>query len=101
MAQTEWEATLEEKSRFANSFYVELHNALLASLLAHHGQYALAQLQFQMLRRHHKYFVPGLKKLGLDNEATDAIAAAKYHVLSNQLGGLDVDYIEETGPGGT
>ena len=36
-----------------------------------------------------------MEKLGLDNEP-HAVAAAKYHYLSNQLGGVKVEYLEES-----
>ncbi|HEV2551024.1 MAG TPA: hypothetical protein VGU20_27175 [Stellaceae bacterium] len=40
-------------------------------------------------------FLPGLRKLGLDHLPA-AVAAAQYHYLSNQLGGVRVEYIYES-----
>ena len=74
---------------------MELFCSLFALTLCHHGQEATRQLQWQMVRRHHRdYFLPGMKKPGLENEASDAIAVAKYHVFSNMV--VDIDYIEES-----
>ncbi|MBI4179393.1 hypothetical protein HY522_08235, partial [bacterium] len=39
----------------------------------------------------------GLKKLGSDNaKEPPAVVAAKYHHLSNEMGGLDMEYVEES-----
>ena len=51
---------------------------------------------FQLFRRQHlERFLPGLQKLGLSDEP-HAVAAAKYHYFSNQLGGVSVEYLEES-----
>ena len=51
---------------------------------------------FRLFRAQHlEKFLPGLTKLGLDREP-HAVAAAKYHYFSNQLGGVKVEYLEET-----
>ena len=40
-------------------------------------------------------FLPGLKKLGLD-QLPHAVACAQYHYLSNQVGGVKVEYVYES-----
>jgi hypothetical protein len=51
---------------------------------------------FRLFRRQHlERFLPGLQKLGLADEP-HAVAAAKYHYFSNQLGGVSVEYLEES-----
>jgi hypothetical protein len=51
---------------------------------------------FQLFRRQHEqYFLSGLEKLGLSAEPA-AVACAKYHVLSNRIGGVAVEYAEES-----
>jgi len=51
---------------------------------------------FQLFRRQHlERFLPGLQKLGLTDQP-HAVAAAKYHYFSNQLGGVKVEYFEES-----
>ena len=98
MTENKWSATIEENYRFAHSFYMEFaYNSLIASTLQHHGQDGVGELHWRLLRQHQRdYFLPALKKLGLEDEATDAIKAAKFHVLANQIGGLDMGYVEET-----
>jgi hypothetical protein len=50
-----------------------------------------------MLRFHQeKYFISGLKKLGLDAEDSDAVRCAKYHCISNAIGGLRTRYAVES-----
>ena len=42
-----------------------------------------------------KKFAPSFSKLGLEG-LPDAVACARYHVLSNTLGGVSVEYMEES-----
>ena len=46
-------------------------------------------------RQRREKFLPGLKKLGLD-QLPPAVAAAKYHYLSNHIGGVSVQFMPET-----
>ena len=93
----EWGKSLIEKCQVANDLYMSLVSAMELSTLRTHGQAAVATLKFKMLRRHQlSHFLPGLQKLGIDKEPSDAVKAGKYHYFSNILGGLDVEYIEET-----
>ncbi|MFQ5875388.1 MAG: hypothetical protein ACE5JL_16530, partial [Dehalococcoidia bacterium] len=97
MEQLKWEATLERKCRLANILYLSVYNAMLLTTLREHGQDEVAQLKWKIMRSHQrKHFLPGLKKLGLENEATDAISSSKYHYFSNMLGGMEAQYMEET-----
>ena len=51
---------------------------------------------FRLFRRQHEEkFLSSFEKLGLDHE-TDAIACAKYHVLSSGIGGVAVEYMAES-----
>lgn len=51
---------------------------------------------FRLFRRQHEEkFLSSFTKLGLDNEP-HAVACAKYHVLSNGMGGVAVEYMEES-----
>jgi hypothetical protein len=71
--------------------------AINYTTLQRFGQWAVEDAQFRNVTRlHHKLFLPGLAKLGLDKERSDAVRSAKYHVLANQIGGLDVSYAEES-----
>ena len=97
MQVPEWNKSLIEKCQIANDTYLSICNALELATLRSHGQDAAATLMFKMLRRHQlDHFLPGLRKLGIDKDPSDAVKSGKYHYFSNILGGLDVHYIEET-----
>lgn len=54
-----------------------------------------AALVFGVFRRQQRRtFLPGLAKLGIDH-LPPAVAAARYHYLSNAIGGVGVEYVEE------
>jgi len=53
-------------------------------------------LVFRIFRRQQQEtFLPGVAKLGLDG-LPPAVAAARYHYLSNFIGGVGVEYVEES-----
>lgn len=69
---------------------------LLLGMVTRLGTAAAAEVVFRTFRNQHlEAFHPGLKKLGLTDEP-DAVACAKYHVLSNALGGVRVEWIPES-----
>ena len=75
-----------------------IDNAVILAVGARHGHEVTEEIQFNVLRSHQKHlFLGGLKKLGLDKEESDPVRCAKFHVLSNHLGGLRVRYGEGDG----
>ena len=69
---------------------------LILAVVTRKGDDAAEKFVFRLFRRQHlAMFLPGLKKLGLEGEPA-AVAAAKYHYFSNQLGGVKVEYWEES-----
>lgn len=83
-----WAATAELYHRF-------LTGSLLA-LVVRQGTDRAARVVFRIFRTQHlELFGPGLRKLDLEGEP-DAVACAKYHVLSNSIGGVDVGWIPES-----
>jgi len=77
-----------------------LYNAwiigLILTVVTAVGTAEAAELVFRLFRRQHREkFLPGLAKLGLAG-LPDAVAAARYHYLSNRIGGVRVEYIEES-----
>jgi hypothetical protein len=59
------------------------------------GPQRAAEIVFRTFRRQQlARFLPGLKKLGLDG-LPHAVACAQYHYLSNQVGGVKVEYVYE------
>ncbi len=69
---------------------------LILGMVTRLGTAPTAEVVFRTFRNQHlAAFVPGLHKLGLAGEP-DAVACAKYHVLSNALGGVRVEWIPES-----
>ncbi|MDE2364594.1 MAG: hypothetical protein KGM42_18095 [Hyphomicrobiales bacterium] len=75
------------------------HAFLTGSLLrvaSRRGSADAAELLFRIFRRQHlATFLPGLDKLGLTG-LPHAVACAQYHYLSNQIGGVRVEYMPES-----
>ena len=64
--------------------------------LKQEGPQGYANLWRAVLRRRQRTaFLEGYKKLGLENDPP-AVGCAKYHYFSNLLGGLNMEYIEES-----
>lgn len=71
--------------------------ALSLAVLRASGHEAFEDNEAKVLRSHQElYFLPGVRTLGLDAERNDAIRCAKYHALSNALGGLATRYGQES-----
>ena len=69
---------------------------LILMLSSRAGPARAAEVVFRTFRRQQlARFVPGLKKLGLDR-LPHAVACAQYHYLSNQVGGVKVEYVRES-----
>ncbi len=78
----------------------ELHHQLLLGLqlmvATREGAAVVGEWMFRLFRRQHEQkFLPGLAKLGLQG-LPHALACARYHVLSNGVGGVAVEYTEES-----
>ena len=75
----------------------ELHHAFLLGLQlmvsSNKEPSVIEDWMFRVFRRQHEQkFLSGFKKLGLSNHS-DAVACAKYHVVSNAIGGVGVEYM--------
>ncbi len=69
---------------------------LMLALPMRQGTTRAAEVVFRTFRRQHlELFLPGLAKLGLQ-DLPPAVACAQYHVLSNALGGVRVEWIPES-----
>lgn len=69
---------------------------LMLALVLRQGTERATEVAFRTFRRQHlEKFLPGLNKLGIDH-LPPAVACAQYHVLSNALGGVRVEWIPET-----
>ncbi len=69
---------------------------LILTVVTQRSAAAAAELVFRLFRRQQREkFLPGLAKLGLQG-LPDAVASARYHYLSNRIGGVRVEYVEES-----
>jgi hypothetical protein len=85
-----------DAARAVASLYHNWITGLVLTLLNRRNAQVAEEFVFRLFRRQHlQRFLPGLEKLGLA-DAPHAAAAAKYHYLSNQLGGVSVEYLEES-----
>lgn len=78
----------------------EIHHAYFLGLQlmtsARKGPEVMEEWMFRLFRRQHlEKFLSSFDKLGLSG-LPDAVACAKYHVLSNAIGGVGVEYMAET-----
>ncbi len=69
---------------------------LILMITTRAGAPAAAEVVFRTFRRQQlARFLPGLEKLGLTH-LPPAVACAQYHYLSNQVGGVKVEYFRES-----
>jgi hypothetical protein len=96
-------AEIEGAARAADSaayraielIYHSYLTGLILTLVSRAGAAQAAEVVFRTFRRQQlARFLPGLKKLGLD-KLPHAVACAQYHYLSNQVGGVKVEYAYE------
>src|SRR6188474_1827993 len=82
--------------RAVEHVYHSYLTGLILMLASRAGAPRAAEVVFGTFRRQQlARFLPGLKKLGLD-QLPHAVACAQYHYLSNQVGGVKVEYVYES-----
>lgn len=82
--------------RAVEHLYHSYLTGLILMLSSRAGAMRAAEVVFRTFRRQQlARFLPGLQKLGLDR-LPHAVACAQYHYLSNQVGGVKVEYVYET-----
>ena len=81
----------------AYELWTSIWTGVTLACLREHDQDLIAELEFRSLHRHHrKHFLSGMEKLALGPELPDAVRCGRYHYFSNTLGGLPMEYVEET-----
>jgi hypothetical protein len=82
--------------RAVETIYHAYLTGLILMVVSRRGGGDAAELVFRLFRRQQlEKFLPGLDKLGLRG-LPDAVACAQYHYLSNDLGGVRVEYMHES-----
>jgi len=90
------EARAVEGYRAVSTLYQALMTGLVLTLVTQRGADLAERFVFAHFRRQHlEKFLPGLEKLGLTG-LPHAVACAQYHYLSNQVGGVKVEYAYES-----
>lgn len=88
---------LRQDCRIANKFWGLAWSALHLVLLREKGPDALHRLWPLVLGAHQKMkYREGLRKLGIADSEPPAVIAAKYHYYTNLIGGLRMEYVEES-----
>jgi hypothetical protein len=82
--------------RAIDLIYHSYLTGLILLLSSRAGPQHAADIVFRTFRRQQlARFLPGLRKLGLEG-LPHAVACAQYHYLSNQVGGVKVEYVYES-----
>ena len=88
--------TTPDTASIVARLYHDWITGLILTLVSRKDPDTAEEFVFRLFRRQHlEKFLPGLEKLGLAAQP-HAVACAKYHYFSNQLGGVRVEYLEET-----
>ena len=92
---TEW--PLKQRCETIARFWALHWSAIQLTILREKGERDLAAFKYTILRRHQRsHFLPGVDKLGIDRGLPPAVIAGRYHYFSNTIGGLTMEYVEET-----
>lgn len=84
-------AVLEAQTLLHHSWLL----GLMLTVVTHKDPEVIGEWMFRLFRRQHlDKFLSSFGKLGLD-ALPHAVACARYHVLSNQIGGVRVEYMKE------
>ena len=80
----------------AAGLYHSYFTGLILTLVTRRGAPEAAEWVFRLFRhQHHEKFLSSFDKLGLRG-MPDAVACAAFHYLSNQIGGVEVEFMRES-----
>ena len=90
------EEEVKQDCALATMLWGKMFSGLTAVTYGEKGADALHRLWFLFLTTHQgEKYHEGLRKLGIENDPP-AVAAAKYHYFTNIIGGLAMEYVEES-----
>jgi hypothetical protein len=91
-AKTQEFAAIHAQAQLHHQYFLGLQ----LMVAVEQGREVVGEWMFRLFRRQHEdKFLASFEKLGLSH-LPDAVAAARYHVLSNGVGGVRVEYMEES-----
>ena len=83
-------------SKAATGLYHAYFTGLILTLVTRRSAPEAAEWVFRLFRhQHHEKFLSSFDKLGLKG-MPDAVACAAFHYLSNQIGGVEVEFMRES-----
>jgi len=89
--------TLRADCALSARFWGLTFGALGAIVTRDKGEPAIKALWARMLHQHQQgFYRQGLIKLGIREDEPPAVIAAKYHWFTNLIGGLSMEYVEES-----
>ena len=89
-------ASSRQAMEAVGDWYHAWFTGVILAAVSRRGSRDAAELVFRVFRHQQQVrFLPGLVKLGIDG-LPPAVAAARYHYLSNAIGGVGVEYHEES-----
>jgi hypothetical protein len=96
MAKRQSDEETRHECAISTMVWGKMFSGLTAVTYGEKGADALHQLWFLFLTTHQgEKYHEGLRKLGIENDPP-AVAAAKYHYFTNIIGGLAMEYVEES-----
>ncbi|WP_271627566.1 hypothetical protein [Bradyrhizobium sp. CCBAU 11445] len=88
---------LRAECDLATKFWGRIWAGFTAIVFREKGEEAAKRFMVLSLGNHQSgHYLEGLRKLGIRDDEPPAVRAAKYHYLSNAMGGLNMEYIEES-----
>lgn len=88
---------LDRTCKTVARYWSQQWGAIQLTILREKGEAALADFKFRILNRHQRtHFLSGVDRLGIARDLPPAVVAGRYHYLSNMIGGLAMEYIEES-----
>jgi hypothetical protein len=95
LSEAEW--PLRRRAETIGRLWALQYAALQLTLLRERGEPALTEFKYRILHMHQRaHFLDGVRKLGISRDLPPAVIAGRYHYLSNQVGGLGMEYVEES-----
>src|SRR5579863_7310861 len=89
-------ATLKRRVDVAGMFGWSVVSGITAIVLREKGEAALNNVWRSLMTAEQSHrFIEALEKLGIKGD-TPAVTAAKYHYFSNSIGGINMQYMEES-----
>lgn len=87
------------RTKLASNFFFAHDNSTRFLIIRRHGWEKARDLEAYFLKKHQEtHFIDGATKLGIMDEPHHVLCA-KYHCLSNWLGGIDMGFVPDRGDG--